>query len=96
MVTLTIRSVSEETRRVLAEAAREHGQSLQAYTLAVLEQEATFRRNREVLDQIARSWASESSTALTTSDVVEIIAQERADRDAELLRRVHPTVDTGR
>ncbi len=96
MTTITVRDVPEATRAALAEAARERGQSLQAYTLGVLQQDAGFRRNRQVLREIARSWSSEDSTGPTTSDIVEIIARERADRDAELLRRVqHRSAGTG-
>lgn len=78
MVTLTIRDVPEDTRRALAEAARESGQSLQAYTLAVLDREARFRRNLEVLAEAGRRVSGERGAGPHAPDVAEVLRRERA------------------
>jgi antitoxin FitA len=53
MVALQIRDVPEEVRDVLADQARAHGQSLQAYLLDLIETQARRARNVAVLDRFA-------------------------------------------
>lgn len=48
-VALQIRDVPEEVRDVLAELARQRGQSMQSFLLSLVEQEARFARNVTVL-----------------------------------------------
>lgn len=51
-VVLTIRGVPEESRDALMREAREQGKSLQAYLLAVIEQQVKFIGNRQILADI--------------------------------------------
>jgi antitoxin FitA len=53
-VALQIRDVPEEVRDALAEAAAERGQSMQAYLLNLVSDEARRRRNADVFDRLAR------------------------------------------
>ncbi|HEX4702348.1 MAG TPA: hypothetical protein VH352_09505 [Pseudonocardiaceae bacterium] len=50
-VALQIRDVPDADRDVLAELARQRGQSLQAFLLALLAREAGFARNLALLRQ---------------------------------------------
>ncbi|GAA1146468.1 hypothetical protein GCM10009583_15490 [Ornithinicoccus hortensis] len=82
-MTITIRDVPDETRQALADRARTEGKSLQSYLLAVLEQEAGFQRNRQILE-----WAEERArvrdSAVTGGDIAEIIRQGREQRSAQI------------
>jgi predicted nucleic acid-binding protein len=53
MVALQIRDVPDEVRDVLAERARARGQSLQAFLLSVLREEARRSRNLALLERFA-------------------------------------------
>lgn len=50
---ITVRDVPADVREALGATARERGQSLQAYLLSVLEQQARFGRNGRLLSQIS-------------------------------------------
>lgn len=50
-VALQIRDVPEDVRDALAELARQRGQSLQAFLLALVERESRFARNVALLHQ---------------------------------------------
>ncbi|WP_326549749.1 FitA-like ribbon-helix-helix domain-containing protein [Micromonospora sp. NBC_01813] len=81
-VVLTIRDVPEEVRDLLAQQARERGQSLQAYLLAVLNRQADFCRNRQLLDELSDELDGGSGGAgPTTPDAAELLARARAERD---------------
>lgn len=54
MVALQIRNVPEDVRGALVERARERGQSLQAFLLALVETEARRTHNAAVLSRIAK------------------------------------------
>jgi hypothetical protein len=76
-VALQIRDVPEEVRDALAEMARQRGQSLQAFLLALVEQEARFARNLAVLARFEdRDDGVEDPAAVT-----EVLDQVRAERD---------------
>lgn len=50
---LQIRDVPADVRNMLAELAAQHGQSMQAYLLAVLEREARLGRNQQIFRRTA-------------------------------------------
>lgn len=54
MTVLTIRDVPEDVKEALARDARERGQSLQAFLVGVLERQAGFSRNRQLLAGVER------------------------------------------
>ncbi len=78
MAYLQIRDVPDDVRDVLAERARERGQSLTMFLRDVVMREASFAANRVLLDQVA---ASRRATGVTTADVLSSLdsARERAD-----------------
>lgn len=76
MTHLQIRDVPEEIRAVLAERARERGQSLNMYLREVVVREASFAGNRALIDDVV---ARDSRSSFTTDDVL-------AARDAGRVR----------
>ena len=80
-VVITIRDVPEDVRDVLAQQARERGQSLQAYLLAVLNRQADFCRNRQLLDEISQELDSGGGADQDAPDAAELLARARAERD---------------
>jgi antitoxin FitA len=84
MTVLTIRDVPEETRDRLAFEAREHGQSLQAYLLSIVNREAAFSRNREVLARIRRRLAAGGGAGADAPSAADVLREARAERDASL------------
>lgn len=81
---MTIRDVPEDVRVALVESARERGQSLQAYLLALLIQDAAFSRNRQVIEEIERELAENGGVDADAPNAAEFLAQarrERAERD---------------
>ncbi|MDT0344559.1 FitA-like ribbon-helix-helix domain-containing protein [Streptomyces litchfieldiae] len=78
MVALQIRDVPEEVRDALAARARENGQSLQGFLLALVMREASFARNLDLLQEI-ESWPGEPGP--TVEDVVAARDAARAERD---------------
>jgi hypothetical protein len=76
-VALQIRDVPEEVRDALAEMARKRGQSLQAFLLALVEQEARLARNLALLDRLDGLGGGVTDPA----DVLEALDQARAERD---------------
>jgi hypothetical protein len=93
MPVITIRDVSQETRDRLAYEARAHGQSLQAYVLAVLDREAAFSRNRDVLARIRRRLAVRGGVAPDAPTSAEVLAEARAERDDQLFRALDRDTD---
>jgi antitoxin FitA len=87
-VTLTIRDVPDDVRDALTQEAREQGQSLQAYLLNLLEQQAGFRKNREVIAKARRDLARRGGSRVKASDIVEAIHQAREERDEQIMRAV--------
>lgn len=80
MVTLTVRGISPETQAALAEAAREGGQSLQAYLLATLNREASFRRNSQNIAEAREQLSAGGGADESAPDAAEVLRQERARR----------------
>jgi len=83
MVTaVTIRDVPEDVRDLLAQQARERGQSLQAYLLGILRRQAQFSRNRELLTEIESELRAEGGGAGPEApDSWEVLAQVRTDAE---------------
>lgn len=77
-VALQIREVPEEVRDTLVERARNNGQSLQAYLLALIEREAARPHNLFSLNRFVNrtdgSW-------LTPEEQQQLRDGERAERD---------------
>lgn len=76
MSSLNVRNVPDETLERLAEAAREAGQSLQAYTRALLDHDAAAQHNREVLrafenrrDGFSGTWEESQADIRAARDV---------------------------
>ena len=82
MVVLTIRDVPDEIRDLLSREARERGQSLQAFLLAVLKRQADFGHNRQLLIEIEYDLAHGRGAGADAPDAAEVLAQARAERGA--------------
>lgn len=85
-VTVTVRDVPEQTRDVLAREARNRGQSLQAFLLSVLQQQARFAENRQLLWEVEEELTAEGGGEVDPETIVEAIRRER-----ERLPPAHPT-----
>jgi plasmid stability protein len=81
MVALQIREVPDDVRRTLAERARARGQSLQAFLLALVEEEARRSRNVTLLETFAQRT---DGSQLTSEQAAETVQHARAERDREL------------
>ena len=79
---MQIRGVSEEVRQVLAERAEARGQSLQAFLLWLVEEEAHRSRNRALLERFK---GRNDGSRMSADQAVEEIAQLRREREAELV-----------
>jgi hypothetical protein len=80
-VVLTIRDVPEEVRDLLASQARERGQSLQGFLLAVLGRQADFGRNRQILAEISQELDGGGGADRDAPDAADLIARARAERE---------------
>lgn len=67
MAHLQIRDVPDDVRDVLAERARERGQSLNRYLRDVVVREASFAANRALIDDVA---ARRGRSRFTAEDVL--------------------------
>lgn len=63
MAYLQIRDVPDDVRGVLAERAAERGQSLNMYLREVVLREASFARNRALIDEVVSRRGRSSFTA---------------------------------
>jgi hypothetical protein len=79
-VVLTIRDVPEEVRQLLAQDARERGQSLQAFLLSILGRQATFSRNRRLLVEIEEELRAGAGAGADAPDAADLLARVRAER----------------
>jgi len=75
-VTITIRSVSDEVRDVLAARAAKEGRSLQEYLLRELIDLASRPVPEDFIDDVQRRASARSHAKLTTEQIL-------ADRDAD-------------
>lgn len=83
---ISVRDVPDDVRDVLAEQARERGQSLQAYLLSVLRRQAAFSRNRQLLAEIESDLRGGGGASSQAPDAAQVLAQERAERTREVGR----------
>jgi hypothetical protein len=89
MIALQIRDVPEEVRDALAERARARGQSLQAFLLSLVQDEARRSRNIALLERFTdRSDGSQ----LTGEQAAEGLTQARTERDEQLADGHGPAV----
>ena len=75
-VTLTVRDVPEAVRDALTDAARLRGQSLQAFLLSVLNQQAAFSRNARILSDIERDLPA-GGAGSDAPDAAEVLGEAR-------------------
>jgi antitoxin FitA len=87
-VVLTIREVPDDVKAALAREARERGQSLQAFLLGVLERQAAFGRNRELVRDLERELSGGRGADTEAPDAAELLAQARRERGGAATRRV--------
>ncbi|HVQ90791.1 MAG TPA: hypothetical protein VMU51_07120 [Mycobacteriales bacterium] len=79
-VAITIRDVPEDVRDILGQYARQQGQSLQAFLLAVLTRQARFARNRRLLAAVQEELAAGGGAGPDAPDAAEILAAVRDRR----------------
>jgi antitoxin FitA len=82
MVALQIRDVPNDVRDTLAERARARGQSMQAFLLALVEDEASRSKNLALLERFS---GRTDGSRLTPAEVLETIDRARGDRDDGLM-----------
>ncbi len=80
MVALQIRDVPDDVRRTLAERARTRGQSLQAFLLSLVEDEARRSANLALLDRFA---ARDDGSRLSAEQATDALDRARADREPQ-------------
>jgi len=88
---MQIRDVPEDVRQALAIRAREHGQSLQAFLLELVVDEARRSRNPALVEQFD---GRRDGTSLDLDDAVSALDAARTARNAELDARLGYDVDT--
>ena len=81
MVALQIRDVPDDIRQTLAEQAAARGQSLQAFLLTLVTDEARRASNMAVLELFG---TRQDGSQLSTAQVTEALDQARAEREALL------------
>lgn len=75
---LQIRGVDDDVRDTLAERARSRGQSLQAFLLSLVQEEARRSTNLALLDQFA---GRHDGSRMTPEEADEAVERHRAERD---------------
>lgn len=78
MVALQIRDVPENVRLTLAEQARARGQSLQAFLLSLVEEEARRGANLALLDRFV---GREDGSRLAVGGATEALDRARTERE---------------
>jgi hypothetical protein len=81
MVALQIRDVPDGVRDTLAELARVRGQSLQAFLLSIVVNEARRSANAALL---ARFSQRSDGSRLTPAEIVTALEEAPSERDAQL------------
>jgi hypothetical protein len=76
-VALQIRDVPEDIRDALADLARQRGQSLQTFLLALVAREARFARNVALLRQF-----DDRDDGVSDHSVTDVLDRARAEQDA--------------
>lgn len=81
MVALQIRDVPDDIRRTLAERAAARGQSLQAFLLTLITEEAHRSTNGALLERFG---ARHDGSQLSSEDVIQALDEARAARKVQL------------
>ena len=84
MVALQIRDVPDGVRQALAERARARGQSMQAFLLSLVEDEARRSANLALLDRFA---GRDDGSRLSADRATDALDSARAERDHQLAGR---------
>lgn len=82
MVSIQVRDVPEQVRDTLAAVARSRGQSMQAYLLTLLEEDARRARNVMLLRQVRETGRGYVAVAGETPAELDTIRAERDQRNA--------------
>lgn len=81
MVALQIRDVPDDVRQALAERAAERGQSLQAFLLGVITDEARRSANLALLERFT---GRRDGSRLTVEQAMATVDKARSEREARL------------
>lgn len=81
MVALQIRDVPADVRDALAERARARGQSLQAFLLSLVEDEARRSVNLALLDRFS---GRDDGSRLSAAEAIDALDSARASRETQL------------
>jgi antitoxin FitA len=81
MVSIQVRDVPEQVRDTLAEAARARGQSMQAYLLSLLEEDARRARNVMLLRQVRETRGGYVAAPGEAAEELDAIRAERDQRN---------------
>ena len=82
MVSIQVRDVPEQVRDTLAQVARARGQSMQAYLLALLEEDARRARNVMLLKRVRETGGGYVASPGETAGELDAIRVERDQRNA--------------
>ncbi|NYH50755.1 MULTISPECIES: FitA-like ribbon-helix-helix domain-containing protein [Nocardiopsis] len=78
MGAIQVKDVPDEVREILTVEAKRSGKSLQAYLLTLLEREARFVRNREIVEQTPLPGAN-----LSMDEIVMAVRAARGDEASD-------------
>ena len=84
MVALQIRDVPDDVRDTLAALARVRGQSLQAFLLSIVVNEARRSANAALLERFSER---SDGSRLEPAEIVTALQEVRSERDAQLAQR---------
>jgi hypothetical protein len=76
---VTVRDVPEDVRDALSRTARSRGQSLQAFLISLLKQQAAFSRNAELLAEFAEDLTDGGGAQSDAPDAASVLEQARPD-----------------
>ena len=82
MVSIQVRDVPEQVRDTLAEVARSRGQSMQAYLLALLEEDARRARNVMLLRRVRETGGGYVAVPGETARELDAMRAGRDQRNA--------------
>ncbi len=92
MVALQIRDVPEDVREALAARARARGQSLQAFLLSIVKDEARRTANLALLNHFADR---DDGTQLSAAEATDALDAARAGRDGQITGTTASAVGAG-
>ena len=82
---LTIRDVPEGVKAALVRQARNHGQSLQAFVLGVLQRQADFAHNLDLIAEVDMELAHGGGAGSDAPHAAELLASARSERGPDEL-----------